>query len=292
MPTAPAGGWAKTDTASMTSDLSSVPSSDTYLGLVAYKIQHGRAKEFAKGIDATQGKFYRSQPGCIAYMFGLSRQDEDTVLGTAIWSSKDLFESLPKNPKDLEKLNEVRAPFKALVEDMSIVETSVTFGIGHQKHATGTTAATSEDKQASFDEIMGTYGRRSVLPAAAPESNVYTVHVEMKAQPGKGEEVAIGLEATQGRFYRTQPGCHAYQFGISASDEDTVVGVAIWSSKELFDSLPKEEKDLEKLNEARAPYMKMIEDQGIKSRDTTITFGNSFYSDHFENYSHGVQASQ
>jgi len=38
--------------------------------------------------------------------------------------------------------------------------------------------------------------------------------------------------------------------------------------------------------------MKMIEDQGIKSRDTTITFGNSFYSDHFENYSHGVQASQ
>lgn len=197
MPTVPKGGWANTDTdtASTTSDLSSVPSSDTYLGLVAYKIQHGRAKEFAKGIDATQGKFYRSQPGCIAYMFGLSRQDEDTVLGTAIWSSKDLFESLPKNPKDLEKLNLARFPFKALVENMSIVETSVTFGIGHQKHS----EATSEAKQASFDEIMGTYGRSSVLPAV-PESNVYTVHVEMKTQPGKGEEVARGLEMTQGRF--------------------------------------------------------------------------------------------
>lgn len=201
MPAVPKEGWANADTAATASDeadLSSVPSSDTYLGLVAYKIQHGRAKEFAKGIDATQGKFYRNQPGCIAYMFGLSRQDEDTVLGTALWISKDLFESLPKNPKDLEKLNEARAPFKALVEDMKIVETSVTFGIGHQKHAAAGDTK-SGVKTPGFDEIMGTYGRRSVIPAV-PESNVYTVHVEMKAQPGMGEEVAKGLEATQGRF--------------------------------------------------------------------------------------------
>ena len=119
--------------------------------------------------------------------------------------------------------------------------------------------------------IMGAYGRRSVVPDVS-ESNVYTAHVEMKAKHGKGEDVAKGLEATQGRFCewrgilyvyrrpgflysysntanvlsrtsssravtnsplhvvsfstdRTQPGCHCYQFGLSANDKDMVSDV-------------------------------------------------------------------
>ena len=197
LPSVPKGGSeANLSTAGDTPNaLSSVPTSDVYLALVEYKVQPGKAKEFAEGIDATQGCFYRKQPGCLVYMFGLSNQDHDTVLGTAIWTSKALFDSLPKNLRDLEKLNEARAPFKSMVEDVRIVDTGVTFGIGHQKH----NVKTADEEPEGWDRIMGTYGRRSVLPAVS-ESNVYMVHVEMKAQPGRGEEVAKGLEATQGRF--------------------------------------------------------------------------------------------
>lgn len=195
--TAPEGGWKSATSTADKLDLSSIPSSDVYLGLVEYKVKPGEAMEFAKGIDATQGQFYRHQPGCLAYVFGISSADKDTVLGTAIWSSKELFYSLPKNPKDLEKLNDARAQYKALVEDMRIAETNVVFGVGHNKHPEP--AAGEEQDTFKWDEVMGTYGRRNVVPNI-PQSNVYVVHVEMKAQPGKGEEVAKGLEATQGRF--------------------------------------------------------------------------------------------
>lgn len=199
-PTAPEGGWqSAAATTADRMDLSSIPSSDVYLGLVEYKVKPGKAMEFAKGIDATQGQFYRHQPGCLAYVFGISSSDKDTVLGSAIWSSKELFYSLPKNPKDLEKLNEGRAPYKTLVEDMRIAETNVVFGVGHSKHPEDAADSAEVHGKFKWDEVMGTYGRRNVVPNI-PESNVYVVHVEMKAKPGKGEEVAKGLEATQGRF--------------------------------------------------------------------------------------------
>lgn len=107
--------------------------SNVFCANVQYKVKPGKAQEYTRGMDATQGRFYRQQPGCIAYVFGLDSKDKNMVLGTAIWSSKELFEPLPRNLQDLEKLDAARGPYRAMLENspresMSVCQSKVTFG--------------------------------------------------------------------------------------------------------------------------------------------------------------------
>ena len=57
----------------------------------------------------TRDAIYRQQPGHILYAFGDCQQDE--LLGFHVWSDRKLFDSLPQDPNDLEKLSQCRQPF-------------------------------------------------------------------------------------------------------------------------------------------------------------------------------------
>lgn len=254
-------------------DLDSVPTSKVYCAHVQYKILPGKREEYARGMDATQGTFYRQQPGCIAYLFGLDMHDENVVLGTAIWSSKVLFESLPKDPKDLEKLNAARQPFRDLLdgtyqEALVVHETKGTYGTTN--HDAGF------EKDLGWDAIMGE-DFKVPDPSQVPTNDLFLLQGTIHVQSGKATEFAKGMEAVQGTFYRSQPGCIEYRIGLDENDENTVLISVIWSSKEDFENNPRDPEDLKNLNKARALFMKMLdgpEQEAMNIRCSSVTFGN------------------
>lgn len=69
--------------------------------------------------------------------------------------------------------------------------------------------------------------------------------------------MAKGMEVVQGSFYRKQPECIEYRFGLSA-EKNVVIITVLWSSKEDFNACPSDPNDLKRINEARAPLMKML----------------------------------
>ncbi|MCO6480501.1 MAG: antibiotic biosynthesis monooxygenase [Phaeodactylibacter sp.] len=59
----------------------------------------------------------------------------------------------------------------------------------------------------------------------------YGRYGKLKAQPGKGNELAvILLQAAE--LLRTVQGCHLYIIGKDAKDEDTIWVTEVWDSKE------------------------------------------------------------
>lgn len=266
LPSTPEGGWEATSSADLP-DLSGVPESKVYVNFVQYKVKPGKAEEFARGLEAVQYQFYRKQPGCISYVIGLDGTDENIVLGAAVWSTKEDFESLPKRPEDLEKLSAARAPYRDLLDgDFETCETKVTFG--------------KCDNDEGFREDLGwdDVMKSAVTddPSKVPRNDIFMLQGTMKTQPGKAEQVAKGLELVQAQFYRKQPGCIEYRVGLHASEPDTCVAFVLWSSEEDFSKCPTNPEDLEKLNKARAPFMMMLAgapEQSMKNRFTKMVFG-------------------
>ena len=64
--------------------------------------------------------------------------------------------------------------------------------------------------------------------------NKYGLYGKLKAQAGKGDELAaILLEAAE--LVRPAPGCHIYLIGKDAQDGDTVWVTEVWDSKQDHD---------------------------------------------------------
>ena len=91
---APEKGWQslvseqpKTDIDLSCSSANVVQPSGVFLAHSLYECQPGQAKRVAQIFEATQGRYYRAQPGCLVYAIGLSREDpENQVICTTAWA--------------------------------------------------------------------------------------------------------------------------------------------------------------------------------------------------------------
>ena len=88
--------------------------------------------------------------------------------------------------------------------------------------------------------------------------SVYFGCMKVPFQEGTRDECVKGFEASMGKFYRHQPGYIYYLFGACQQDPNALLGLHVWSDRQLFDSLPTDPDDLAKLSQIRQPYMERI----------------------------------
>lgn len=248
-----------------------IPISKVFLMLVEYKVKPGQALDFCEGMDSTQGRFYRSQPGCIVYTMGVCAENPNVVLGLVIWSSKELFDALPKDPHDLDKLNAARLPYRDMLDGDEAPATRITMSsltIDAEKHLP---LPVSEEAAATWDLTMKDVHN-------PPTNALFMTVAELAVKPGQAVLAAKGLDATTGRFYRHQSECLLYLFGIDDSSSK-VLAATVWSSQEAFYKQPHHADDLVKLEHARAPYCALLDDSipdTRRARSTKVMVGSIF----------------
>lgn len=206
-----------------------------YFGVNKVSFKEGTRDESLKGFEATMGKFYRKQPGHILYVFGACQQDPNALLNLHVWSDKALFDSLPQNAQDLEKLSTCRAPFMA-----TIAEPPTGF---ITKHAVGNDIAAwlpssdpmPDSTPESFDSIMG--GAADSFQAdtcGIVKSDLYFKMKQCRTKPGKAEAYAEAMDSGMGKMYREHQDCLLFLAGVV--DEETALFCTLWNSKSASDA--------------------------------------------------------
>jgi len=253
-----------------------------YVAAGEFSCQPGKALEFAKGIDASMAKFYRSQPGVHVYIAGVTDQDPNVVLLTMVASNKNLFDSLPKSAEDLEKLNAARGPFFGLLagspqEARRFGDSKFTVGNNIAEHLP---KAVPDDADVGWNDIMGASSDPSFVAAdesaETPKNSLFMAVVEYKTKDNKAEAVAKGLDATQGEYYRQFPDCLVYLHCVK--DPNTAMSVMVWTSKEEFEVQP----DNPALDEVRAPFRAMLDGaykDAVRIRSSSQIVGENLLRD-------------
>lgn len=92
---------------------------ECYVRQSRIRVQPGKLEEVCRGLEATDGAYYRGKEGCVFYAFGVGDPDhfaEDSVVGTCIFDRKELFDALPLTADETNQLVEARAPIYAMID--------------------------------------------------------------------------------------------------------------------------------------------------------------------------------
>lgn len=255
-------------------DISKLPlPSSVLIACGQYRTLPGKAKDVACYLDATQGRYYRAQPGCIHYGHGVAAEVDDVALSYAVWSSKELFLSLPRHKEDQAKINEARAPAMKWIEGGSF-DKGATYFITDQTY-TGTTTAPPDDDATfpTFDEIFSK--EHPVDPSKTIDSDIFMSSAKVIDNNNSILNFCKGIEATNGDYYRNREGCLCYGIGIVEDDSDlnsrnTAILFCLFDSKARFDALP-EPFDVELLTKNRQQwYDKMTIEEYYSSKLTVL----------------------
>jgi len=103
-------GAASSDPSFVAAESAETPMTSLVMAVVEYKTKDSKAEAVAKGLDATQGEYYRQFPDCLVDLHGV--KDPNTAMSVVVWTSQEEFEAQPGNPA----LDEVRAPFRAMLD--------------------------------------------------------------------------------------------------------------------------------------------------------------------------------
>jgi hypothetical protein len=263
------------DSSWMNPDVTKMKENTLFVSCGQYKTLPGKASEVARIMESTQGKYYRAQPGCLHYIHGVALDREDLAMSISVWTSRDAFFSLPKDPSDLEKLNKARSPAYELMQGGSL-KTAGSHFMAYKSFGPPVEAPPLSAKFPNFDEV---FNERGPSVDAVEKKELYVLQSRIRVQPGKLEEACRGLEATNSNYYRGKNGCIFYAFGVGDPDhyaKDSVIGTCIFDRKELFDALPSTPEETSKLVEARAPFYAMM-DGSVEEATTAFFHMNETY---------------